>query len=108
VNAPHLDEGLVVGDMSEHFNCSRCGYARLLKAGEDGFRLYLLHEGRCNQSMGQQLWLPCITEDALDWNRPDERMHRLRLLLSKSGSSGTKDLGGVSGSSASSDVRKAA
>lgn len=53
--------------MSEEFLCPRCGYRRTLSAGEDGFRLYLLHEERCRPQPGRQLWLPIITEDSLRW-----------------------------------------
>ena len=58
-----------------------------LKPGEDGFRLYLLHEGRCNPPPGGQLWLSFVTEDDLDWSivnggvfdlqpRPPDTLHR--------------------------------
>lgn len=47
----------------EHFHCPRCGYFRALKHGEDGFRIYILHEQRCNPAVGGQIWLPFITED---------------------------------------------
>ncbi len=48
----------------ERFRCSRCGYERPLADTEDGFRLYRLHEQRCCPGPGEQLWLPCINEDA--------------------------------------------
>ena len=41
--------------------------------GEDGFRVYILHEERCNPARGRQLWFLFITEDDLDWRPPEER-----------------------------------
>ena len=57
----------------ERFQCPSCGYTRPIQAGEDGFRLYLLHEERCNPPSGGQLWLPCITEDDPVWSLSEER-----------------------------------
>ena len=53
--------------MADRFSCPRCGYSRPLKPGEDGFRIYLIHEERCNPAYGRQLWLPCISENDLDF-----------------------------------------
>ena len=62
-----------VRTMGERFYCPRCGYGRPLKPGEDGFRIYLIHEERCNPPYGRQLLLPCITEDDLDFIPVDPR-----------------------------------
>ncbi len=59
----------VVVDSVERFLCPRCGYARPIKLGEDGLRLYLLHRERCTPAEGQQIWLPFVSEDDLDWSR---------------------------------------
>ncbi len=54
---------IMTHNIGERFHCTRCGYTRLLRPGEDGFRLYVLHEQRCNPDLGQQLWFPFVTED---------------------------------------------
>ncbi len=59
--------------MGERFHCPRCGYARPLKCNEDAFRLYVLHEQRCNPVVGGQVWLPFITEDNVDWSPGDDK-----------------------------------
>ena len=59
--------------MADRFFCPRCGYSRPLKPGEDGFHIYLIHEERCNPVCGRQLWLPCITEDDLDFVPADAK-----------------------------------
>ena len=59
--------------MADRFICPRCTYSRPLKLGEDGYRIYLIHEERCNPACGRQLWLPCITEDNLDFVPADVR-----------------------------------
>jgi hypothetical protein len=69
-------QALVIG-RGERFDCPRCGYARSLKRGEDGFRLYVLHEERCSPTMGRQLWFRFITEDDLNWSSWEEK----RMLL---------------------------
>lgn len=61
------DQALATGG-GERFECPRCGYARSLKPGEDGFQLFVLHEKRCIPTMGRQLWFPFITEDDLNWS----------------------------------------
>jgi len=66
---------------AECFHCPRCGYARPLKRGEDGFRIYILHEQRCNPAVGGQIWLPFITEDDLVWPPATEK--RAALLNSR-------------------------
>ncbi len=58
------DAGLM-GNGTEKFQCSRCGYGRPLRLGEDGYRVYILHEQRCNPALAGQTWLPFITEDDL-------------------------------------------
>lgn len=71
----------MTGNGDESFYCSRCGYARPLKPGEDGFRIYTLHEQRCNPAAGEQIWLPFITED--DVVRPSAIDKRADLLGSR-------------------------
>ena len=60
--------------MGERFFCPRCRYARELKPGENGYNLYIIHEERCNPAVGRQLWLPCISEDDLNWFPSGEQM----------------------------------
>ncbi len=60
-----LGEPATARSIDEYFHCLRCGYDRPLRAGEDGFRIYILHEQRCNPTVGGQIWLPFITEDDL-------------------------------------------
>lgn len=60
-------QALAIG-RGERFGCPRCGYARSLKPGEDGFQLYVLHEERCIPTVGGQLWFRFITEDDLNWS----------------------------------------
>ena len=61
-------------DRGERFQCPSCGYTRLIRIGEDGFRLYLLHEERCKPGIGGQLWLSCINEDNPVWHPSEERV----------------------------------
>lgn len=71
-------QALAIG-RGERFECPRCGYARSLMPGEDGFQLYVLHEERCSRTMERQLWFPFITEDDLNWSSwEEERMLLLR------------------------------
>jgi len=58
---------------AECFHCPRCGYSRPLKHGVDGFRIYILHEQRCNPALGGQIWLPFVTEDDLVWPPATEK-----------------------------------
>jgi hypothetical protein len=94
--------------MGERFHCPRCGYTRPLVTGEDGFRLFLVHEQRCSPTAGEQLWLPFITEDALDWTRPEERMVRLRRFVLTQKRVSTEDMADSSSPSPWPDARKAA
>jgi hypothetical protein len=59
--------------MGERFHCPRCGYARQLKCNEDAFRLYVLHEQRCDPVVGGQVWLPFITEDNVALSPADDK-----------------------------------
>ena len=58
-----LSAKVMAYNIPERFHRTRCGYTRLLRPGEDGFRLYVLHEQRCNPELGQQLWFPFIRGD---------------------------------------------
>lgn len=72
--ASRLPDGRhLAGGVIDRFYCSRCGYSRPLKPGEDGLQVYILHEKRCNPACGRQLWLPCITEDELGSLSSDQR-----------------------------------
>ena len=68
-----LGETELTGNGGERFTCPRCAYARPLRHGEDGFRIYILHEQRCNPAVGGQIWLPFITEDDTVWPSEDDK-----------------------------------
>ncbi len=62
----------------EFFHCQRCGYDRPLTSGEDGLRIYILHEQRCKPVPGGQIWLPFINEDGVISSWPEDKRPPLR------------------------------